>query len=151
MNKLLAGAIVAVILLSTVAGYQLLRPRPVAKSARIQIAGSILTVELAESPEDQQRGLSGRASLPSDHGMLFVFGSEAQWGFWMNGMSFPLDIIWFNSSREAVFIEQSLQPCGSSQCPTYTPLVAALYVLEVNANFVQSHNISLGMVFTFIN
>ena len=149
MNKLLAGAIIAIFLLSVFAGYQLLRPA--AKSTRIQIAGVMLDVELAESSEDQQRGLSGRVNLPSDHGMLFVFGYEAQWGFWMNGMMFPLDIIWFNSSREAVFIEQNLQPCGSGQCPTYAPPVVALYVLEINANFVRSHNISLGTEFTFVS
>ena len=149
MNRLLVGAIVALILLSGLAGYQLLRPA--AKVARIQIAGSILTVELAESSEDQQRGLSGRRSLPSDDGMLFVFDHEDQWGFWMNGMLFPLDIIWFNSMRESVFIEHDLPPCGSSECPVHTPPFAALYVLEVNANFAHSHNITLGTVFTFIN
>lgn len=149
MNKLFAGVLVAVVLLSLFTGYLLLKPA--AKPARIEISGVILTVELAETPTDQQKGLSGRANLPADHGMLFVFDHEAAWGFWMNGMMFPLDIIWFNSTRQAVFIEQDLQPCGSGQCPIYTPPVAALYVLEVNAAFVHTHDVTLGTTFAFVD
>ena len=108
-------------------------------------------MELAETSTDQQKGLSGRANLRADHGMLFVFDHEAAWGFWMNGMMFPLDIIWFNSTRQAVFIEQDLQPCGSGQCPIFTPAVAALYVLEVNAAFVHTHDVKLGTTFAFVD
>jgi uncharacterized membrane protein (UPF0127 family) len=148
LKKSLVGALIAVILLSLFAGYLLLKPAT--RSAKIEIAGVILTVEFAETTADQQRGLSGRPSLPADHGMLFIFDHEAPWGFWMNGMKFPLDMIWFNSTREAVFMEQDLQPCGSGQCPIYTPPVAALYVLEVNAGFVHVHGVTLRTTFAFV-
>jgi len=148
MNKLLVGILVTAILLSLFSAYILLRPT--VKSVKVEIAGVTLTVELAETLTEQQKGLSGRFELPVDNGMLFVFDHEAPWGFWMIDMMFPLDIIWFNSTRQAVFIEQDLQPCGSGQCPIYTPPMPALYVLEVNAGFVRTHNIALGAVFAFI-
>jgi uncharacterized membrane protein (UPF0127 family) len=67
----------------------------------------------------------------------------------MKGMRFSLDIIWFNSQRKAVFIEQDLLPCTPQECPVYTPPAKATYVLEVNAGFVRAHNISLGVTFNF--
>ncbi len=107
-------------------------------------------MELATTPAQQAKGLSGRDSLPADHGMLFVFDTEDYRSFWMNGMRFPLDIIWFNSGRQAVFSEQDLQPCGTDACPTFSPTVRAMYVLEVNAGFVAAHHVSPGEMFTFV-
>lgn len=117
---------------------------------KITIAGVTLTVELATTPAAQQQGLSDRNSMPADHGMLFIFNQEAQWGFWMHDMRFPLDIIWFNSSRQVVFTEENLPPCTPSTCPVYTPLVNAMYVLEVNAGFVAANGVGLGDSFAFV-
>lgn len=118
-----------------------------ARTVELTIRGVRLTVELAETPADQQKGLSGRDSMPADRGMLFIFQSESMWGFWMKDMRFSLDIIWFDSNRSAVYIEQNLPPCVEEPCPVYTPAASALYVLEVNAGFVQAHGISLGDTF----
>ncbi len=120
-------------------------------TVRIEISGVTLTVELARTQSEQQRGLSGRDSMPSDSGMLFIFDGEGYWSFWMHEMRFPLDIIWFDSGRHAVFIEQGLKACGPDVCPSYTPTTKAMYVLEVNAGFVASHIISLGDVFAFLS
>lgn len=120
-------------------------------TTRIGFAGVTLTVELAKTSTDQERGLSYRESMPLDHGMLFVFDKEATWGFWMHEMRFPLDIIWFNSQRQVVYIEQNLQPCTAQNCPVFSPSTGAMYVLEVNAGFVKSHNVTLGQTFTFLS
>jgi hypothetical protein len=117
---------------------------------KITLTGVTLTVELATTPAAQQQGLSDRNSMPADHGMLFIFNQEAQWSFWMHDMRFPLDIIWFNASRQAVFIEQDLPPCTPSICPVYTPVVNAMYVLEVNAGFVAANAVGLGDSFAFV-
>lgn len=68
----------------------------------------------------------------------------------MKDMRFPLDIIWFNSSRQMVYAEKGLQPCGPENCPIYTPPVKAMYVLEVSAGFVAAHNISRGDMFSYV-
>ena len=149
MKKLVAAALAGLILLSLVVGYVIVEPKT--RTIRIEIAGIALIVELAETTADQERGLSYRSNMPIDHGMLFIFNQENLWGFWMHEMMFPLDIIWFNSQRQAVFIEDNLQPCTPQSCPIYTPSSPALYVLEVNAGFVTAHNIILGTTFTFFN
>lgn len=147
MNKLLVGVLVVLLVGTLSVGYLLYRP---VKTLQIVLSDVTLTVELAETPADQQKGLSGRDSMAADRGMLFVFDQEASWSFWMNGMRFPLDIIWFNSERRAVFILQDLQPCSAAACQLFTPSAKAMYVLEVNGGFVRAHNISLGNMFVFI-
>jgi uncharacterized membrane protein (UPF0127 family) len=120
-------------------------------SARIMIGGVVLIVELAETATAQERGLSGRSSLPSNGGMLFVFDHPSYWSFWMTDMKFPLDIIWFNSTRQVVYSEPNLPPCTPGQdCPVITPTSKAMYVLEVNAGFMASHQIRLGTTFVFL-
>jgi uncharacterized membrane protein (UPF0127 family) len=147
LRKIIIG-VVAVLLITTIfVGYFVLQtPKPV----RIRIAGVALNIELATTPAQKEKGLSGRASLPSDNGMLFVFDTEGYWSFWMNEMRFPLDIIWFNSDRQVVFFEQGLQPCGPEICRTFTPSEKAMYVLEVNAGFVAAHHISPDDMFSFV-
>jgi uncharacterized membrane protein (UPF0127 family) len=128
--------------------YYFLQPMRV---THIMIAGTILTVEIADTTSEQVKGLSARNSLPADHGMLFVFDHEDFWGFWMKDMRFPLDIIWFNETPDAIFIERDLQPCTSTSCPIYVPPGLVMYVLEVNAGFATARNISLGTGFYFLS
>jgi uncharacterized membrane protein (UPF0127 family) len=147
LKRILIATIVILLVVAVSIGYYWVEtPKP----TQIRIDGVTLTVELATTPAEQSKGLSGRDSLPPDHGMLFVFASEGMWGFWMKDMKFSLDIIWFNSSREMVYAEQGLQPCSPDICPIYTPPVEATYVLEVNAGFVSAHNIALGDMFSYL-
>jgi M6 family metalloprotease-like protein len=117
----------------------------------IRIAGVLLSVEIARNASTQTEGLSGRTHLDDGSGMLFVFGHEDYWSFWMLDMKFPLDIIWFNSNRQAVWIEPNIQPCSPMNCPELTPESQAMYVLEVNAGLVATNQISLGATFAFDN
>lgn len=141
-------ALLSVILATVTVGY-LLFPQP--ETIRIVIRGVTLIVEVARTTADQQKGLSGRDSMPVDRGMLFIFEHEAVWSFWMKDMRFALDIIWFNRDRVAVFILQGLPPCNPQDCPVYTPTSTSLYVLEVNAGFVRTHELSLGDQFFFVS
>jgi len=147
VNKLLLGSLLVVLVIGGTSVYFVTQ----SKSTHIMIGGVLLTVELAETPSAQQKGLSGRPSLPNDHGMLFVFDHEDYWGFWMIDMNFPLDIIWFNSNRQVVFMEEDLPPCAPQNCPVFTPTSKAMYVLEVNAGFAVTDHVIIGTSFTFLN
>lgn len=147
MNKLVAAVLLILIAGALYTGYVLVRPP---SATRIVIGGVMLYVEVASTSAQQQAGLSNRDSMAPDHGMLFVFDSEGEWGFWMKGMRFSLDIIWFDSQRNVVFMEQGLLPCTPQGCPVYAPPVKAMYVLEVNAGFVQAHGIATGEMFSFV-
>ncbi len=109
------------------------------------VAGVRLSVEVADTPTERGRGLSGREMLPENSGMLFVFDKPGRYGFWMYGMKFPLDIIWIDESLRIVYFVEDAQPCANI-CETYEPPTDALYVLEVNAGFVKKYGLKAGDV-----
>lgn len=147
MKRAVIGVFAVLMIVVVSVAYFALQPP---NTVQIRFAGVVLSVELATTPAAQEKGLSGRDSMPADHGMLFIFGAQGNWSFWMNEMKFSLDIIWFNSNRQVVFIAQDLQPCTPNECPSFTPTANAMYVLEVNAGFVTAHAVSMGDVFTFV-
>ncbi|MBU4141500.1 DUF192 domain-containing protein, partial [Patescibacteria group bacterium] len=69
------------------------------KIEEIKIGGKIIKVEIADMPEKQAKGLSGRKFLAENHGMLFVFTSPDHYSFWMKDMNFSLDFIWISGSE----------------------------------------------------
>ena len=153
MKKLIVGSLLLLVAVG-ILGYSWTQTQTQNQTRTIShiIFGNVLlTVEIANTPAAQQEGLSGRTYLAQDHGMLFVFDHEDYWGFWMIDMKFPLDIIWFNSTRQVVFTEPNLPPCTPQDCPVVTPTAKAMYVLEANAGFVAAHKIRLGTAFVFLD
>lgn len=104
--------------------------------------GVPITLEVVETPEARQRGLSGRTTLPGGEGMLFIFPTDERHGFWMPDMHFSIDIIWFNTEMRAVHIAEQVSP--ESYPTIYTPDEPARYVLEVPAGWVAEHGIAEG-------
>ncbi len=65
--------------------------------ASVAIKNVVIQAEVVSRLADLRQGLSGRDSLPTDYGMLFVFPKSDIYEFWMKDMKFPLDIIWINT------------------------------------------------------
>jgi uncharacterized protein len=116
---------------------------PPLPTGKLVIAGRVtLTVELARSPGEQVRGLSGRPSLAPGNGMLFVYDRQQPVSIWMKDMLFPLDIVWIRAGR-IVKIEKNappLTPTGPERIYTAT----ADLVLEVPAGFTDRQRIRLS-------
>ena len=122
----------------------------------IKIAGKIIKVELALTPQEQEQGLSGRKELKEDKGMLFVFNHIAQYPFWMKDMNFALDIIWLSDDLHVVYIKknalpESYLPAGKAGPETFTPSQNAKYVLEVLAGFSEKNNLKVGDKMEFLS
>ena len=116
----------------------------------ITVKNTTIVADLALTPDQQSKGLSGRQILSENQGMLFVMETPGMYGFWMKEMKFPLDIFWLDKSGKAVYIKENLQPCPTIlNCPTYTPNVDSLYVLETVAGFAHRHEIAKGTQFSF--
>ncbi len=98
--------------------------------------------ELAATPEEREKGLSGRQSLAQDVGMLFVFDTPDQYGFWMKDTLIPLDIIWIGEDKRIVHIEKNIEP--STYPTTFQPENDALYVLELNAGQAEKNFFAVG-------
>lgn len=97
----------------------------------LRINNTFFRVDIANTPELRELGLSGRDSLATGTGMLFIFDAAGQWGFWMKGMSFPIDIIWLDQDFKPVQVATNVSP--NSYPKTFYPRQEALYVLELPA------------------
>ena len=103
-----------------------------------------VSVEIADNPYSWSKGLMFRKSLSADSGMLFVFPDEKPRAFWMKNTLIPLDMIFISADKRIVSIQKNAVPCKTFVCPSYVSEGKAMYVLEVNAGFVDAHAISAG-------
>lgn len=114
----------------------------------VQIGSIKINVEIADTPEARERGLSERSSLKEGDGMLFVFPSQNTSPlFWMKGMLIPIDIIWINDLR-VVKIDKAIE-VPSAGTPdnglkTYSADSPVDYVLEVAGGFCDKKGIKVG-------
>lgn len=105
-----------------------------------------VTVEVAETEKQRNRGLMERTDLAADAGMLFLFDREMHVGFYMFKTRIPLDIAFFDDDKKVVAMK-TMVPCVSQdprRCAIYNPGVAFSSALEVNAGFLKHHGIKKG-------
>ena len=113
-------------------------------TVKATINGHTFTVEVAKNSDEQQLGLSGRESLASDHGMLFLFEKPGTYSFWMKNMNFPIDIIFINEDK-VVSVVHNAAPADENQNPQlYTPEAPIDTALEINAGLAEKYTIKKG-------
>ncbi len=106
------------------------------------IGETTITLDVVDTESTRIQGLSGRKSMPKNHGMLFVFNEKAQHGIWMKDMNFALDIVWLNEYSEVIYIERNVAP--ETFPKTFGPQKPSKYVLEFNAGFAAKNGIKIG-------
>lgn len=111
-------------------------------TSSIQINDRTITVEIADSPAERERGLSGKAGLAEDEGMLFVFDEDGRLAFWMKDMLFAIDILWISRDGAIVHIEENVAP--ETYPASFTPRSEARYVVELPAGYVSKYTVRLG-------
>jgi hypothetical protein len=130
----------SLIILVFLLGFILIHKQP--NIGFVKIAGVTLQVEIASTPEMLKQGLSGRAGLKENEGMLFVFERPGKYSFWMKDMNFPIDIIWIGEDLKVIYIKKDALP--NSFPEVFTPDKNAKYVLEVNAGFSEKNDLKEG-------
>ena len=99
-----------------------------------------IRAEVADTPEKRMLGLSRRASLPQDGGMLFVFGETVSYPFWMKDTYIPLSIAFI--SEEGLMVDiQDMEPLSERSHYSTQPY---RYALEANQGFFQRNGIAVG-------
>lgn len=145
----------SVVFAAVVSGYFFLLSSRTAKpdispgTGIVSIGDLTIPVVLADTPALRERGLSGRASLSQDSGMLFVMDSSDVHAIWMKDMRFPIDIIWIDEFLRIVTITADASP--NSYPTVFYPSSPAKYILEVNTGFAREHGISVGDRVSFEN
>lgn len=111
------------------------------KYVDIKIGDRIIKAEVADTFAKRKKGLSGRDGLEKGEGMIFLFGQSGKYGFWMNEMKFPIDIVWINDNK-IVDILPAISP--EDQKIVYYPLEDVNCVLELPANFTKENDLQIG-------
>ena len=121
-------------------------------TATVRIAAAAdthrVTVELAETPEQQALGLMERRSLAADAGMLFLYATAQpeSSAFWMFRTRIPLDIAFIDSAGVIRTI-RTMEPCTSElaqSCPSYAAGAPYRAALEVNGGWFAARRIAVG-------
>jgi len=119
------------------------------KNATFEIEGSIvggqkrIKVGIADTPSEQQNGLSNTAFLSENTGMLFIFDIPNKYGFWMKDMNYGLDLIWLDKDMTIVAITENVTP--DTYPNVFYPPVPVSYVLEINSFGASKIGFSTGL------
>jgi len=99
-----------------------------------------LKIELADTPEKQERGLMFREALNEDCGMLFKFTKPQVLKFWGLNTYIPLDIAFVSPENKIIKIDRvkpfSLKTVGSDH--------DCLMAIEASDGFFKSKGIKVG-------
>jgi len=86
-------------------------------------------VEVAESDQEQARGLMFRTEMGADEGMLFPYDPPRVLSFWMKNTVIPLDLIFIGPDRRVINVAANATPYSEDQIWSDAPAIA---VLELN-------------------
>lgn len=108
---------------------------------------AVFTVETVTDQKKLQKGLADSPPIPDDFGMLFILDSASEQFFWMKGMKFPIDILFFDKDKKLSEILPNLLPC--EECTKYKAPANTAFTLELNADMAAALGIKMGDSFVF--
>ncbi len=111
------------------------------------LAGEDFVLDLAKTPEQYRQGLSNRASLEQNQGMLFIYSEKQNLAFWMKEMNFDIDLIWLIDGKIMAYIENMPKPVENTalkDLPSYTSPMPINQVLELPAGTIERLKLEVG-------
>jgi|SRR5680860_386906 len=99
------------------------------------------TAEIAETPQQTERGLMFRQTMPPTHGMLFDFGDPRLVTMWMKNTPLSLDMVFLSRSGEVVHIAERTKPFSQAIISSGGAVSA---VLEINAGVSKLIGLKIG-------
>jgi len=85
-------------------------------------------IEIADNPDERQRGYMDRKNIGPDEGMLFVFPGDQKLSFWMKNTPSPLSIAYIDSKGVIREIHH-MEPFSEKPVPSMS---SVRYALELN-------------------
>jgi uncharacterized membrane protein (UPF0127 family) len=106
-----------------------------------------LTLEVARTEAQRERGLMFRHSLPPHTGMIFVFERDEQIAFWMKNTLIPLDMVFIASDGTVrrVFADVPVVPASTPDDRIPQEQSQARYVIELPAGEAAGDGIAAGV------
>ena len=102
-----------------------------------------LSVRVADSEAERERGLMGVGDLPADDGMAFVFDAPVTSTFWMKDTQIPLAIAFVGEDGHILTITE-MTPCRTDPCPTYAADGPYTLAVEANAGWFGANGVVVG-------
>ncbi|HOT58159.1 MAG TPA: DUF192 domain-containing protein [Spirochaetia bacterium] len=142
MKKILRHTVLIMLIIAAGAGCtsQDNAPQKKLPTAIVSINGIKLTVELAVTEAQKEKGLMFRNSVPDGTGMLFVYYEDRPLTFWMKNTKVPLSIAFIASDGTIVDIVD-MQPYSLAPVPSSR---SVRYALEVSQGWFAKHTIKPG-------
>jgi len=112
------------------------------QKSTVTINNSSIDVDVSDNACKRELGLSGRKTLAFGEGMIFVFDFPGNYGFWMQDMNFPLDIVWVDADLHITGIEKNLSP--QTYPEVFGRKYLAQYVLELPAGYSDANDLKVG-------
>jgi len=109
-------------------------------SALVIFGTDTVTVEVARTPEQRERGLMYRTELPAGTGMLFVFPDAEERSFWMSNTYVALDVAFMDENLRITAIQQ-MEPETTDYHDSPGPM---MYGLEVPKGWFAAHGVKVG-------
>lgn len=111
--------------------------------AIVKIKDKEFTLALAQSEERKEIGLSYLESMPSDHGMAFIYKTADIYPFWMKDMNFDLDFIWVRNGK-IVEVTPYVSSKPIDQFKITKPYTAVDTVIELNVGQIEANQLGVG-------
>jgi len=115
--------------------------KTVADRFSIKIGDRLVAMQIAALPAELQQGLMFRQTMGSDEGMLFVFTTPQQMGFWMRNTILPLDIGYIDSTGK---LKEIYPMYPLDEKPVVSRSHAIQYCLEMNQGWYARHGVKAG-------
>ena len=98
-------------------------------------------VEVAQTPEELQKGLMYRTQMPLNNGMIFSIYPVRPTGMWMKNTKISLDMIFVAPDASISMIKENAVPMSEDLIISRDPVRA---VIELNAGQVKRYGIKIG-------
>lgn len=113
----------------------------------VRIGGQMFHLEVAATPEARFQGLSDRATLADDAGMLFVFPEAEPRAFVMRRCLIPLDVVFLSPAQRIVAVHRmSVEAINTPErkLKRYESEWPAQYAIELPAGSIDTFGLREG-------
>lgn len=117
-----------------------LTPAQGAQFLKLTIDKYTLSAEIAATPAQRARGLSGRPTLAANAGMLFVFEELSRPQFWMRDTAIPLTIAFLDDDGRIV----EMRDMTPYSLRLHSPRQPVRYALEMPRGWFSKRRIANG-------
>ncbi|MFA6512362.1 MAG: DUF192 domain-containing protein [Patescibacteria group bacterium] len=106
--------------------------------------GTELSLPVAQTEDELQRGLMNRRSLEDGEGMILAYDEPSLHSIWMKNVYFNLDLLWVENDTVMYLLPNTQRAAGVENPPIYSPDAPSTYVVEFPAGYAKTHAIEQG-------